>query len=314
MKPKIILHCGAPKTGSTSFQHLLYANIDRLAKAGYYCPSVSRKKRVEDDIRIMLGDVLKPQNDNQNFLYRIRSVLQEIQATTGAHTLIISNESMLGRPFSSRQSTFYARADDLAQRIRLALDEYDVEVRFVIRDYSAFLPSWYVQSVRMGSTRTFEEFVTTYDFSSVDWNVPVKALRRHFGADNVGVYDHADLVKDSHAFLLAMFPGVMAALGENGRELHNKNSSIGRGMVEVYRRWNEISQRLVSNPEAYRIIHHIGRRYCILPFERFSKSEKLRLPLGLAAELSARYRLHAAAIRPLPVLAGDMHALQYAAQ
>jgi hypothetical protein len=314
MKPKIILHCGAQKTGASRIQQLFLANIDRLAQAGYDCPAGSRNARVRDDIRIMLGDVLRPQNDNQNFLYRIRAVLQEIQATRGAQTLIIANESMLGRPFTARQSGFYARADDLAQRIRLALDEYDVEIRFVIRDYSTFLPSWYVQSVRTGSRRTFEDFVMASDFASVDWNVPVRAMRRHFGADNVSVYDHADLVRDSHAFLSAMFPGVMAALGDHGHELNDKTRSIGRGMVEAYRCWNEISQRFVPNAEAHRIIHHIGRRYLIQPFERFSKSEKLRLPPEMAAELTARFKLHAAAIQPRPVLAGDLQALQHAAQ
>jgi hypothetical protein len=314
MKPKIILHCGAPKTGSTSFQHLLYANVDRLAEAGFYCPSVSRKKRLTDDIRILLGEALRPQNDNQMFLYRIRNVLEEIQASSGAHTLIISNESILGKPFSMRQSVFYPRVDELAARIRLALDEYEVEVRFVIRDYSGFLPSWYVQSVRMGSKLTFEEFLATYDFDEVDWNIPVQALRKHFGADNVGVFDHADLVKDSHAFLTAMFPDVMAALGERGLDLQHKNSSIGRNMVDVYRRWNAISQRIATNPSFYRTLHHLGRRYAILPFERFSKSDKLKLPPIMAAELTQRYQQHREMIKPQRLQSRETDAVRFAAQ
>jgi hypothetical protein len=314
MKPKIILHCGAPKTGSTSFQHLLYANIDRLAEAGFYCPSVSRKRRVAGDIRIMLREVLRPQNDNQLFLYRIRSVLEEIQASSGAHTLVISNEDILGKPFSMRQSSFFTRVDELAERIRLALDEYEVEVRFVIRDYSSFLPSWYVQSVRMGSRLTFEEFQATHDFEEVDWNIPVQALRKHFGSDNVGVFDHADLVKDSHAFLTAMFPDLMAALGEKGFDLDHKNSSIGGKMVEVYRRWNQIAHRPGSASNVQRTIHHLGRRYVLLPLERFSKSEKLKLPPIMAQELTERYQQHLKTIMPQRIHTGELDAVRFAAQ
>jgi hypothetical protein len=314
MKPKIILHCGAPKTGSTSFQHLLYANIDVLSKAGFYCPSVSRKKRVKDDVRIMLGSILRPENDNQNFIHRIREVLAEIHAETGAHTLIISNEGMLGKPFSHKYPEFYERADELAERIRLTLDDYEVEARFVIRDYAGFLASWYVQSVRMGSKLTLKDFQKAYDFDSVTWRTPVRALRNHFGTDAVGIYDHADLVKDPHAFLTAMFPDIMAALGERGKALPAKNISIGRGMVEIYRRWNIISDRITPNGAARRTIQHIGRRYGLLPFERFSKSEKLKLPPEIAEALSARYRADAAMINPRRIHIDEDDAMRHAAQ
>ena len=314
MKPKIILHCGAPKTGSTSFQHLLYANHDLLAKAGFYCPAVSRKKRMKDDIRLLLGEILRPDNDNQAFLYRIREVLEQIQSETGAHTLIISNEGMLGKPFSRKSRKFYETADGHAERIRLALEGYDVEARFVIRDYAGFLPSWYVQSVRMGSRLTLEKFLEVYDFRTVTWKTPVNALREHFGAAKVGIYDHADMVKDPYAFLCAMFPDIMAALGEKGRELPAKNRSIGQGMVDIYRRWNDISDRLSTLGASRRTIQHLGRRYVLLPFERFSKSEKVRLPMEMAAAMSERFAADRAAINPRQVFAADLDALKHAAQ
>jgi hypothetical protein len=313
MKPKIILHCGAPKTGSTSFQHLLYANSDILLKAGFYCPSVSRKKRVKDDIRILLGEILRPEHDNLDFIYRIRNVLEEIQAESGAHTLVISNEGMLGKPFSRKNYTFYSRANELAERIRLALEDYEVEVRFVIRDYTGFLPSWYVQSVRMGSKLTFDGFLKTYDFKSVTWKTPVLALRRHFGAANVGVYDHADLVRDPHAFLQAMFPEVMAALGDKGRKLPAKNASIGRGMVDLYRRWNILTDRLASG-STRKSLQQFGRRYGLLPFERFSKSEKIRLPAAMASEMSSRYGADLMLINPRRIRPAELDAIQHAAQ
>jgi hypothetical protein len=314
MKPKIILHCGAPKTGSTSFQHLLYANNERLLKAGFYCPAVSRKKRMKDDIRLLLGEVLRTENDNQTFLYKVNRVIEELAAESGAHTLIISNEGMLGKPFSHKSRSFYARADETAERLRLALEDYDVEVRFVLRDYAAFLPSWYVQSVRMGSRLTLDEFLETYDFSSVTWKTPVQALRQHFGSAKTGIYDHADMTHDPHAFLCAMFPDVMAALGDKGRELPSKNISIGSGMVEIYRRWNEIADRISSSGRARKTIQHLGRRYGLLPFERFSKSDKIRLPGTMAAEMSARYRADLAMINPRRVHPVDLDALKHAAQ
>lgn len=303
MTQKIILHCGAPKTGSTSFQHMLYANHDILLNAGFYSPPVSRKKRVKDDIRILLGEVMRTGNDNQIFLHRVRNVIKSLYAESGAHTLIISNEGMLGKPFLPRYAGFYPRAMETAERLALVLEGYDIEVRFVVRDYAGFLPSWYVQSVRMGAKYTLRGFLDSYDFSTVTWKTPVDALRKHFDPARVGIYDHADLVRNPHAFLSSAFPEIMAALGERGRQLPSKNPSIGEGMVEIYRRWNQISERVAWNPAARRTIHHLGRRYALLPFERFSNSEKVRLPAEMAAELTVRYQADLPLINPRRVAA-----------
>ncbi|MCV3764404.1 hypothetical protein [Rhizobium sp. TRM95796] len=298
MKARIILHCGAPKTGSTSFQHLLYANRPLLLEKGFYCPAVSRKKRVKDDVRILLGEMSKPENDNQAYRFHIGEVIEKIRAETGCHTLIISNENLLGKPFMGPRRKFYESAEERAERLHLALQDYDVDVRFVIRDYAGFLPSWYVQQVRMGSAMRFSDFLHGYDFKGMNWAAPVSALRRHFEPGRVGIFDHADMIADPIGFLRAMFPDVMAALGDRGRELPNKNISIGAGMVERYRRWSEIATRISPSPRWRARIHQIGRRYGLLPLERFSRSPKLVMPDDMAKALRARYQADRDALRP----------------
>jgi hypothetical protein len=304
MKPKIILHCGAPKTGSTTFQHLLYANSDTLLKAGFYCPVVSRKRRVKDDIRLLLGEMLRSGNGGQAYLDHIHAVIAQIVRDTGAHTLIVSHEGLLGKPFAPKTKGFYPRAEESAAAIADALKGYDIEARMVVRDYCGFLPSWYVQYVRMGGMLSFEAFQSYYDFDSVTWKTPVTALRAHFG-DRAGIYEFSDMVRDPYGFLCALYPDIMAALGENGRRMPSKNIAIGRGMVEVYRRWNAIAEKVAGGGSRRKTLQHIGRRYVLLPFERFSNSEKLRLPAETAARMSARYQADLAAIAPRRVGAPD---------
>lgn len=298
MKARIILHCGAPKTGSTSFQHLLYANRALLLEKGFYCPAVSRKRRMKDDIRILLEQMTRPENDNQAYRFHIGEVIEQIRRETGCHTLIISNENLLGKPFQGPRRRFYKHADERAERLHLALQDYDVEVRYVIRDYAGFLPSWYVQQVRMGNTIRFDDFLSSYNLKSMDWSVPVAALRRHFDPERVGIFDHVDMIADPTGFLRAMFPEVMAALGDKGRELPRKNTSIGVGMIERYRRWSELAAKITPNPLWRARVHHIGRRYALLPLERFSRSPKLVMPEDVVKTLKARYLVHREAIGP----------------
>lgn len=304
MSRKIILHCGAPKTGSTSFQHMLYANRERMLKAGFYFPAVSRKKREDDDIRIMLAN-LKGEGGRKKEVRQARKLIEKLFEESGAHTLIISNESLLGKPAAKGNKTFLPKADDAARLMAEAFEGYDVEVRFFIRDFAGFLPSWYVQQIRMGGDMDFEQFAKAYHLSKATWAPAVAALRRHFGVDRVEIHDHADLVKDAHGVFCRAFPAVMAALGEAGRNPPNKNSSIGKGMVNAYRRWNAIAERIGWSQKSRKSIQHFGRRYLLLPFERFSRSEKIRFDPEMAAKMTARYKADIEAIKaaaPTPTL------------
>lgn len=304
MSRKIILHCGARKTGSTSFQHMLYDNRERMLKAGFYYPGVSRKKREEDDIRIVLAN-LKGEGHRKKEVQHARKLIEKLFAESGAHTLVISNEDLLGRPAIKGNKTFLPKADNSARLIAEALEGYDVEVRYFIRDFAGFLPSWYVQQVRMGEEMDFDRFAKAHHFNRASWVSSVEALRQHFGAERVQVYDHADLVKDAHGLFSRAFPDVMAALGEAGKSPPNKNISIGKGMVNAYRRWNVISEKLGWSRASRKTIQHIGRRYFMLPFERFSRSEKIRFDPETARKMTDRYRADIEAIKaaaPTPTL------------
>lgn len=304
MARKIIIHCGAPKTGSTSFQHLLYDNRERLLKAGFYFPAVSRKKREPDDIRIMLSN-LKGEGGRKKEIRQVRKLVEALFEQNGMHTLVISNESLLGKPAVKGNKTFLPKAEESARLMAEALEGYDVEVRYFIRDFAGFLPSWYVQQVRMGSDMEFEKFVRVYNLEKATWVPAVAALRKHFGTERVEIYDHADLVRDAHGLFSRAFPEIMAALSEAGLSPPNKNMSIGKGMVNAYRRWNGIAERIGWSAASRKSIQHIGRRYVLLPFERFSKSEKVRFDPETAARMTARFKADIEAIKaaaPTPTL------------
>ena len=285
----IILHCGAPKTGSTSFQHLLYAEREHVLKAGFWCPDVSRKKRVKDDIRILLADLTREEGDPARRIDHVRKVIAETFAETGAHTLIISNESLLGKPYSSKSARFLPRAEAQIEAIARALEGYDLQVRFFVRDYASFLPSWYVQQVRMGERMDFDGFLDRLDLDAMSWRPVVTALRNAFGADRVEIYDHAEMKSGASRLMAKAFPAVMAALGRRGETIPNKNIAIGRGYVERYRRWNNRVHGLKLSSGARRTLRSFGRRYVLLPFERFSKSEKLAMAEARANPLKVRY-------------------------
>jgi hypothetical protein len=296
LNQKIILHCGAHKTGSTSFQHLLYTNRAKLLKAGIFCPAVSRQKREQDDVRNLLAKLARPDRHESADREHLCRVIDRIFSENGASTLVISNEDLLGAPLDRKRPDLYPRTELIAPLIANVLQGREVEVRFFIRDFSKFIPSWYVQQVRMGRTLDFAEFVGKFDFPSATWRPAVDALRRSFGMKNVRVFDHAELVRDTRGVLSQAFPEVMNALGDDDCQLLYKNATMDRRMVGFYLRWNRFTAWLGSNPNSTRTIQSIGRRYVLTRLERFSNSSKIQFEPDLAARLSAKYAQELAAI------------------
>ncbi len=270
-----------------------------MLQAGIYVPAVSRKKRIKNDIRIELAEAVSKKDYSHKDGVHIRMLVENIFKEHSAHTIVISNEGLLGKPFVGARGKFYADCRQRAVRLAEILDGLDVEVSFFIRDYASFFPSWYVQQVRMGSLLSFEEFCKAHDPDKASWNEAAKALIDQFGRNETRIFDHADLVGDTHRILMEAFPRVMAALGPNGRQIRRKNTSIGEGMVNIYRRWNKIAQKLGWSAKTRNAIRHFGRRYGLLPWERFSNSAKISFEPEQATRLSARYQLDLASIREM---------------
>ena len=217
----------------------------------------------------------------------------------------IARQVVYSEPAVKGNKTFLPKADDSARLMAEALEGYDVEVRYFIRDFAGFLPSWYVQQVRMGNDMEFDRFTKAYNLDRATWVPAVESLRKYFGTERVQIFDHAALVKDAHGVFCRAFPEIMEALGEAGRNPPNKNTSIGRGMVNAYRRWNAISERIGWSQKSKKTIQHIGRRYFLLPFERFSRSEKIKFDPETARQMTARYKADIEAIKaaaPTPTL------------
>ncbi len=114
-----------------------------------------------------------------------RKRIDEIFADPSIHTFVLSNEGFLGKPFLPGKPDFLPKLDRQVAALARVLEGYRVEVRYFVRDFSGFLPSWYVQQVRMGWTQTFDEFLEGLEPDLLTWMPAVERLRATFGAGSV---------------------------------------------------------------------------------------------------------------------------------
>mgnify|MGYP005861951195 CR=1 FL=1 len=107
---KLIIHAGAPKTGTTSIQQTLYNNTDTLLREGVLYPKFSTWRlnhtpvtsgiaRQEKHVGRMLKHLLRERGQNREAYYRciIREIVESIDATNPS-VVVISAEPLFGGP------------------------------------------------------------------------------------------------------------------------------------------------------------------------------------------------------------------------
>jgi hypothetical protein len=143
-RKRVYLHVGAPKTGTTFLQHVLFANRDRLAEDGVLYPydTFGDSFRSTLDLRGISWGAHRRRD--------LRGSWAEVAARTrdwDGHTVVVSNELLGG-----------ARPRRIARALK-SVQPAEVHVVFTARDLARQLVSDWQEHVKHRHTITLEEFV-----------------------------------------------------------------------------------------------------------------------------------------------------------
>lgn len=159
-----MLHIGAPKTGTTFLQAVLFRNQQRLREHGVLVPGLGRALHgnAATGVRQGPGGRKYPQ---------WQRLLQEARAWPG--TVVISNE------------WFSLASQERAEAALRDLAGSEVHVLFTARDFVVQLPSAWQETLKVGNASSLEEFVRARDTARDRWQWRVfdaaEALRRWSG-------------------------------------------------------------------------------------------------------------------------------------
>lgn len=192
--PAIRVHLGAHKTASTHLQHTLARNRKRLAREGTaYIPLSTLRSTFTPAFRTELrraaeGIVTDAPVELWQILERC------IDQTTECHSLVISDENLLGGLSSlERRGLLYPERLEHLNLMHQVLRNRPVRVLFAIRDYPNFYASAYAELVRAArTTRSFTDFLTRIDFERNRWTEIVRDFCEVFGKENVQVFRYED--------------------------------------------------------------------------------------------------------------------------
>jgi hypothetical protein len=236
-RPKVFLHIGEPKTGTTFLQQVMWGNRAELAEQGVVLPGHHPQDhyRASQDLR----GIVKLASDPAGSWTGEWEILAR-QAQQAAKTAVISHE------------LFSAADAEHAERAVRTLQPAEVHVVITVRDMATLLPAEWQETVKHRSTRDWEDWLgDVIDRESVAagrrewwfWRVHdtlaiLGIWSRYLPADRIHVIttpprgSSAGLLWERFASLIGVDPGSVDL--SRGRP----NASLGLPEIEFLRRLN----------------------------------------------------------------------------
>ena len=291
------LHIGAPKTGSTFLQGILWNNRDALLDHGVHVLGEDRGQhyRAGHDLRGLRFDPADPGVDWTGAWERMARRADESTALS----VVVSDEHLAS-----------LRPDQVSRAVE-ALAPRHVHVVYATRDLVGLLPSEYQEFVKHGATASYDDWAT--DVLSADRRGPGRWFWRVHDVDDV-VARWSTRVPLDQIHVITM-PGPDAPRDEIWRRFasvlgvdhlvatadsETSNTSLGPAQVEVLRRVN------AALPTDFPRWHRAGIARDVLAnrvLNPLTTGGRLELRDDLQAEVLARAeRAHAA----LPTLGCDL--------
>jgi len=156
---RAIVHIGLPRTGSTTFQHILYHLRPKLEAAGILYPDLTpRSARLTPHINHQhLGETLdgrRPRKEREEILHELSRVL----GTSKCEIVLLSYESLI-------QQKRHCRTPEILSTL-FARHGFATEALVVVKPQSEYLNSIYTHRIQfMRESRDFSHFARAYERS-----------------------------------------------------------------------------------------------------------------------------------------------------
>lgn len=228
-RPKLILHVGPGKTGSSAIQKWLLDHQQSLRQEGLYFPAPENPDSFEGNCNELQLLLRRPaRTDGGNYVDELTAWVERAHVDlmdTGCRCLIVSNENLAGA--SLYQLSFFRR---------IAQQRFDVDVVMVVREpYGWMWSSWGQGIKRAGLSEAFDSYVRRnleeYGRAYLPW---------------LDTFDRVRLIAYSRASLIADFARAIgvdpARYGTAGAGARAVNRSLTAQELDLLMAVNDITR------------------------------------------------------------------------
>lgn len=196
----VILHVGAHRTGTTSFQRAMHQNRQALLKNGtaFWGPGITRSGRFSGLLRGPGGSAaeLARQIDRNRGLITIE--LQRL-ASRGVRRLVVSEENVLGSMAGNLKSQMlYAHAAERAQRFHRVFGKSCVRIGIGIRPYAEYWASSLAFAIAKGHALPDAALLDRLVTQPRSWRRLIEEVARAFPAAEIVVWEFGQMAGRVH--------------------------------------------------------------------------------------------------------------------
>jgi hypothetical protein len=188
----LVLHVGAHKTGTTLVQKALRANREAFATRGY---DVLIRNEYEN---LTEGHHSRWRRQGAD-LSHVTKAFEMVRDAATHDSLVISHEDILASVHSFRTGPLYAPADDVLRIAHEVLAPERTTVLLYVRRQDRFVESSYLQTVRVGSTKSFEEFMEPVTTENLRWDTLVEKIKASIPAGSEVRVNYFESIKELHS-------------------------------------------------------------------------------------------------------------------
>ena len=221
--PKLLLHIGPHKTGSTYIQKYFFEGRSKLLDLGVNYPNIG----------------FAGQYGQHEIVEQIKTLQPEQLRAYFAGLLAFESNFISSENFDRLNA---AEIEKLRGALYSDKEQIDVRIVYYHRNYSDLLPSWWQEEVKHGSMVSFYEFILPHVLRPFASNIVNPAIvldlySNVFGRDHISIVDY-DRAKGN--ILRPIFELLGIEVGTVKNEIIN--SSLKIELVEIIRALNTIAK------------------------------------------------------------------------
>lgn len=195
--PKLVIHIGRPKTGTTAFQRFLWQNRQQLAEHRVGYPEFSRYRNHVElaaldrpfDDRLNMRLLVRTEADRARLRRAVRADLERLGKIDSNVATIVTTEHLATNRHPGQVESFAELVDGTHDDVRI--------VAFVRRaDHLA--TSYYSQRIKSGQQWKFDEDFVSWYWRAFDHRHVADRWREVFGADKVVFYPYLERFKTDY--------------------------------------------------------------------------------------------------------------------
>lgn len=261
-KTKLHIHIGTWKTGSSTIQYHLKHKTSELRSEGIFYHH--RDTGILENYKDLEG----LQHIDQDLINESRERLKNILETEGKNgqnwRYLMSSEHFSGNPFIG-----FSNAHIIAETLWEITKDLDLDIYIIVylRRQDDFIESMYTQSIHLGDSHSFEEFINGFDESAFDWESILDSYSKWFGKDRIIARRYHKAFLPEENSLVQEFGSIIGSdFFKNFTSTNSRNRGLSRDALEITR----ITNKYFDPEMRYQLRNIFQEVNSKEPFEQYS--------------------------------------------